>query len=670
MATTLGQVSATIALNTVKWRRGAKQAADSNRKLERSMARMGRSIDRHTRGFRRAAGVFKGFALAGTAAAGVLGIVSRRAIQATDEMSKMSRRIDVSVELLQGLQFAADSYNISQTQLIRGFVKFRSELAAIRSGTYSEAETYIRDLDAGLLSLVLAAGSAEDAFRVLLNQLNGADTDKALSVLNLLFSKRAGASILQVIGESPNGIDSYISRVRELNGLTGEQARLVEDVNQSITDLSTAFSNSIKRAVVSNREAIIDMLDRLTDFVVDTAPGMVEGFTKMADLAIVIADKFKEIAQYILPAILAFKGFKVGGLVGGVPGAVTGAATGIGAGLLANNAIRSAIGRSAGGGGSAAASTPIPVVIRDIKIAAYRGFDGPAPPSDASLFGVDAAAQIAGVDKSLAQSLTDLNQNLRRQIEDARGLNPNERATRDIKDLLAAIRKPFEKLQDTLTTSGGSPAQLNRLADVIGDLDLSKHKQLVSIIEEQREELKGVQEEQARIEALSDSIADSFSRGVRLLIETGSIARGLRSILAGIIAQIVETALIAPIAKGFGSFLSDLLPAAIGGGGGKALGGSVLSGRIYSVGEQGKELFQPYESGRIVPNSEVRNSAGRGGGITINVYNQGGEKTVDHASTNVDLERGIIDVVLKDLSDRGDLFSYLQNNFDTGRRGI
>jgi tape measure domain-containing protein len=56
----------------------------------------------------------------------------------------------------------------------------------------------------------------------------------------------------------------------------------------------------------------------------------------------------------------------------------------------------------------------------------------------------------------------------------------------------------------------------------------------------------------------------------------------------------------------------------------RELGGAVRAGRLYEVGERGRELFTPDRDGWIIPNRKLAGSAGRGGssvsigGITIN----------------------------------------------------
>ena len=660
MATTLGQVSATIALDVSRWRRGANQAAASNRKLERSMARMGRNIDRQTRTLGNAARGLRTIALVGVAASGVLAAMARRAIQATDELSKMSRRIDTSVELLQALQFAAASYNISQSQMTRGFIKFRSELAAIKSGTYSEAETYIRDLDAGLLSLLVSTESTEDAFRKLLNALSGADTDKALAILNLLFSKRAGASILQVVSEAPRGLDTYIDRVKELGGLTSEQAFLLEDVNQKFTDLGFAFGNSLKKAIVDNREAVKNMLDSLTRLAVDVAPKLVDLFGALVKAS----EKIAENARPIVGVIGAYFAGKIGGNVGGGLGGLIGrrgaaygkffgsAAAGVGGYFAATRAYDNFNRRKLPGGATVDSNGVITFQPPRI-VQAHTG-----TPTNTQLFGADTAANIATIADRLSSNFELLERGGRRRLEDLRGLTPRQEAQRSVADLLESMRKPFEDLRAELQRSGGTPTQIGRLDQVIADLDLSKYDEWIEKLTEGNQKIKDFQTEQARVSELAGGIANAFEQGLDILIQTGDFAKGLRSILGGIISQIIRTQLISPIATNFGDFVSGFF------GGEKALGGPVIGGAAYLVGETGPEFFRPNSSGRIVSNSEIRNYGGGSGQVVFNLINTGGDKEVDHTQTNIDLERGIADVFIKDLRDKGDIYTYMESTFD------
>lgn len=114
---------------------------------------------------------------------------------------------------------------------------------------------------------------------------------------------------------------------------------------------------------------------------------------------------------------------------------------------------------------------------------------------------------------------------------------------------------------------------------------------------------------------------------------------GLSGMLKGFVTtvrQMIAQAASAAILKQFFGWMSNLgggfgkLGAALLGGMGKAIGGSVMSNRAYMVGERGPELFVPSSGGSIVPNNRM------GGGVTIApVYN------VDARGASADLVKAL-----------------------------
>lgn len=85
----------------------------------------------------------------------------------------------------------------------------------------------------------------------------------------------------------------------------------------------------------------------------------------------------------------------------------------------------------------------------------------------------------------------------------------------------------------------------------------------------------------------------------------------LRDVLGGLlkdIARLVARKLVVePLANFVTEGLNQLFP-------GRALGGTVMAGETYIVGERGPEFFTPTRSGQIIPNSAV-------GGAVTNVFN-------------------------------------------------
>ena len=114
----------------------------------------------------------------------------------------------------------------------------------------------------------------------------------------------------------------------------------------------------------------------------------------------------------------------------------------------------------------------------------------------------------------------------------------------------------------------------------------------------------------------------------------GSVISGVIGIIANLI-NIVDSAisgirtLISLVSNiNLGSIASRLNPF----GGGRASGGSVMSGTSYLVGERGAELFTPSSNGTITPNSAL------GGGNTYNI-------TVNGALDGESVSRQIIDLL-------------------------
>jgi phage-related protein len=114
----------------------------------------------------------------------------------------------------------------------------------------------------------------------------------------------------------------------------------------------------------------------------------------------------------------------------------------------------------------------------------------------------------------------------------------------------------------------------------------------------------------------------------------GSVISGIITIFANLV-NIISSAingiqtLISLVSNiNLGSIASRLNPF----GGGRASGGSVMSGTSYLVGERGAELFTPSSNGTITPNSAL------GGGNTYNI-------TVNGALDGESVSRQIIDLL-------------------------
>ena len=135
------------------------------------------------------------------------------------------------------------------------------------------------------------------------------------------------------------------------------------------------------------------------------------------------------------------------------------------------------------------------------------------------------------------------------------------------------------------------------------------------------------------LDALNDGLADAM-QGVRSL---GEVFTNISNqIIADLLRIAVRKAIIGPLANmlfGGSEGASPLAGLGLGGGHGgghsggvvalngmRAMGGPVLAGGTYLVGENGPELFQPSSSGSIVPNHELAGAGGSGGGGALAIH--------------------------------------------------
>ena len=133
------------------------------------------------------------------------------------------------------------------------------------------------------------------------------------------------------------------------------------------------------------------------------------------------------------------------------------------------------------------------------------------------------------------------------------------------------------------------------------------------------------------LEALNDGITDA-------IMGSKSLGEAFHNVANQIIADLVRIAVQQLIIKplmgqlfgamgggggGGGGGLLNVLASVLGGiGGGKALGGKVVGGTVFPVGERGIELFKAPMSGEIIPTNQLATSAGesmRGGDTVLNV---------------------------------------------------
>lgn len=168
----------------------------------------------------------------------------------------------------------------------------------------------------------------------------------------------------------------------------------------------------------------------------------------------------------------------------------------------------------------------------------------------------------------------------------------------------AITQETYDRAVEKIT---GRQAQLNQAITAVGDVFVNG--------------IKGAADFNDALDAIGLGLLDLAIKGLFGQGALGGVFNqllGNESGAAGILG-----ALIAPVTTstgggtgggggGLGSFLGSVLSGLFGGG--LAAGGQALPGKLYQVGEAGREWFAPSVPGQVIPNSVIKNAAGGGGG--------------------------------------------------------
>ena len=153
---------------------------------------------------------------------------------------------------------------------------------------------------------------------------------------------------------------------------------------------------------------------------------------------------------------------------------------------------------------------------------------------------------------------------------------------------------------------------------------------------------------------LSDRLASTFSSVILGAQNAGEAIKNLA-------LQLADSA----IQNAFGMLFQSF-----GGGGGlagaRAMGGPVIGGSAYLVGERGPEIFVPSRSGNIVPNHNMPDGDGVSMKTEVHVHGAPSEPRVEHSPGRVDI---IFDKAVANALTRGPARGVLRDAYGVRGRG-
>lgn len=254
--------------------------------FETDIQRSSKQAQKHFREMERAAKQF-GVALGAAAVASVtaLAALTKKSIDAADNLAKMSQKVGVSVETLSTLGYAADRSGVSIESLQGGLVKLAKNAGDAAIGT-GEA---IKGFDALGISVKDAEGKLKNN-DVLLREIAAKfatfeDSAQKTALAVNIFG-RSGAELIPLLNEGADGIQELEARARslglEISTGTAKKAEEFNDLMEDMGSLLTGIGNDIARELLPS-------LTELTSAFVDNGIAAREGSSAAEN----IADAFK-----------------------------------------------------------------------------------------------------------------------------------------------------------------------------------------------------------------------------------------------------------------------------------------------------------------------------------------------------------------------------------------
>jgi len=592
------------------------------------------------------AGITTAIAGLGTALAGAkfTGLV-RDAIDAADQLNKLSQKVGVTVEALSELQYAGKLADVGTEALGTGLRKLAVNLQEGAAGSKEAQQVFqavgIAVQDLGKLSPDQALGRIADAFA------NAADGAGKTAIAVKLFGK-SGADLIPLLNQGAAGLREAGDEARRFGlVISADTARAAEAFNDNLTRLgsvTTAFANDLA-------ERVLPTLKRFTDELV--AGQRVFGSLGSALFTIATTNPFASTAENIRSARQDIE--RLTAQLQRIPASGYRLRESV-AGDLADAKQRLEYYKEI----QRMRIAPVDDSMRDARDLALRGRD--APKGQLSLPGAaggggggsarDGTQRIAALGAQMVlDQLNDLEKQARRIMAEAEQARKETEAEieRGIqvgpieaeRQMLAAQ----QRLQSLMsqTKSGQRNAVYDDLKFLNEAFDNSKLSadelgEAYVVLRERLEQIdKGVKDTTPGFKIFADDAITQMREIENAIRRVGStvtdelvaafqkgrldVSKIISAILTDLARLQIQRAITTPLfnalgglfGAGVGAKASTPTPAGTPFANplpGKAIGGPVAASAAYLVGERGPEIFIPNGAGRIVPNAG-------GGGSTI-----------------------------------------------------
>ena len=522
------------------------------------------AFDKVTRGLKTvggaAASVTKGVAGVGAAVTGAalaFGVFTKKSFEYIDTLDKTSKRTGIATDTLQAFQLAALESGSSVEQAQKGLEKFARSVGDAQRGLKTQADIF-KDLG---VEIANSDGTTRDFNDILLDTAEGikgfgTEADRASALANLF--GRAGVAMSEIFKDGADGINEFTKRAQDLGIILPQSviANVAKFNDQfAVFGLQVkAIGNNITGALAPALSIVVTRLSEL----LTGAKGTADGFDALGkSIAINILEGLKTagtaIQAFLQDSERLFLTFAASG-AGEFFGFQLTESQKLKVELINLEKQQEALTKKM----EKPIESVIPLIVNDMALLQYE-FDG-------------VSSRIARIRKELGEDLPSEENSLITFMD----------------ELIQAVKDGGSGFEELFKLVGGGFTNLQDPLDVF------------------RSQLNDVEKtiKQTAVGAMK-KFEDSIIEGLK----TGKLS--FKNFADYVIEQLlriaIQQAILKPITGKFENFFENLFPSKEN----KALGGFVGAGKPYMVGESGRELFIPNQSGQIVSNQDLKQMGGQ-----------------------------------------------------------
>ena len=628
------------------------------------------------------AGGFTAFIAAGTATIAIIGSIAGSQAVMAREMDAMSLRSGVAVSELQQMAYATGQYNISADKtadILKDLTDKTGDYLATGGGEFVDFFENVGS-KVGLTAEKLAEMSGPNALIAVKAAMDDTNTSAAEQVFYLESIADEASSLIPLLANNGEELRKMDARFKGLNAtLTESEITQLKKYQLNVDDLSLSWQ-------AFSREAILPWVDQLGDAAQYLAKIFSEGRTnKLKDS---IYDTHVEMVALKEEISGLEEKVKNGPKYGGV------------------GFIDALLGNTDNGQILAEKKAELDEIREELaqyqermaqlhgkpsgKKGGSSGVNGAGARAQLDALNQQGADRLAALDRQYADEQGRLALDHQTQLESIAALQVSKEelevrgfeSLAELREEYSVLQKErFEQLSADLLVRQGESAQKEieaeaqkeqkktelsaRAAQQRADTEQRIEQQLLSSKFQFAGQALGLIEGSAKDGSAIQKAAFIAQKGMaasQIYIQGEVAAAAALSLPPFGLGPIAGAGLAASIRLVAGASAGLVLGQSVAGF--RELGGPVQSGLPYVVGEKGPEIFTPGAGGQITSNSNLKRMGG--GGTVVNIHNAPPGTRVDRS---VDRGREIVDVILGDLKNDGEIAVGIQHTFNIAREG-